>query len=152
AFAWLANGHSIGKVVLSIAHADGRAAAAPPRSRTRLASSAIPPPARREVAAIATATPPGLRAAVRAAVAAVLGFPDPEHLAADRPFRDYGLDSLLAIDAKDRIEPLVGCDLPANLLFDFPDLDQLVAHLHALLDRQARAPTNATASTSTRKP
>jgi len=73
-----------------------------------------------------------LRPRVRGAIAAALGFRTPDQLDPERTFRDHGLDSLLAIDAKDRIETLLGIPLPATLLFDHPDLDRLVAHLLAV--------------------
>jgi acyl carrier protein len=76
---------------------------------------------------------PMLRTAVRNQVAAVLGFPDPTSLQTERTFRDFGLDSLLAVDAKDRLERLTGLTLPATLLFDHPDLERLTGHLHAAL-------------------
>ncbi len=80
-----------------------------------------------------------LRAAVRAQIAAVLGFAEPGQLDADRTFRDLGLDSLLAVDAKDRLARLIGEPLPATLLFDHPDLDRLVAHLLATMFPAAAA-------------
>ena len=84
-----------------------------------------------------------LRSGVRAQIATVLGFADPEHLALDRTFRDFGLDSLLAVDAKDRLERLTGLVLPATLLFDHPDLERLVAHLHDLLFSATATPASA---------
>jgi len=72
-----------------------------------------------------------LRRRVRGVVAAAMGFRTPDELTPERTFRDHGLDSLLAIDAKDRLEALLGIALPATLLFDHPDLDRLVAHLLA---------------------
>ncbi|MBL8756426.1 MAG: SDR family NAD(P)-dependent oxidoreductase [Planctomycetes bacterium] len=71
--------------------------------------------------------------AVQTQVAKVLGFNDGDQLTSTRLFRDFGLDSLLAVDAKDRLERLTGLTLPATLLFDQPDLDRLVDHLHAAL-------------------
>ena len=82
-----------------------------------------------------------LRRAVRAQVAAVLGFAEPEQLDVGCTFRDLGLDSLLAVDAKDRLERVLGGPLPATLLFEFPDLDRLTAHLFERLFGEA--PTTA---------
>lgn len=82
-------------------------------------------------AAAAPAAP--LRERVRAAVARALGFADATQLDASTSFRDLGLDSLLAVDAKDHLEDLIGRPLPATLLFEHQDLDRLVAWLERLL-------------------
>jgi NADPH:quinone reductase-like Zn-dependent oxidoreductase/acyl carrier protein len=79
----------------------------------------------------AAARPAALKAAVRRQVATVLGFQNPDQLDPERTFRDLGLDSLLAVDAKDQLERLLGLSLPATLLFDYPDLERLTAHLFA---------------------
>lgn len=72
-----------------------------------------------------------LRRVVAEAIADALGFADAQPVLGDRAFRDLGLDSLLAVEAKEQIEERVGRRLPATLLFDFPDLESLVAHLAA---------------------
>jgi acyl carrier protein len=108
-----------------------------PRAPTAAAAA---PTARLDVMALpAHERRPALRAAVRTHVATVLGFADSMQIDADRTFRDLGLDSLLAVDAKDRLERVLGRTLPATLLFDHPDLDRLTDHLLALV-----APTPST--------
>ena len=42
------------------------------------------------------------------------------------------MDSLMAVDAKDRLETMIGVTLPATALFDHPDVARLVPHLLAL--------------------
>ncbi|HEY3919577.1 MAG TPA: SDR family NAD(P)-dependent oxidoreductase, partial [Stellaceae bacterium] len=44
---------------------------------------------------------------------------------------DLGLDSLMAVELKDRIERHLGVKLKATLLFDYPTLEALVEHLTA---------------------
>jgi acyl carrier protein len=76
---------------------------------------------------------PALHRAVQEQIAKVLGFANGDPFGSGRSFRDFGLDSLLAVDAKDRLERLTGLTLPATLLFDQPDLERLVAHLLATM-------------------
>ncbi|MCB9896965.1 MAG: SDR family NAD(P)-dependent oxidoreductase [Planctomycetes bacterium] len=55
-------------------------------------------------------------------------------LDASRPLVEMGVDSLLAVDLRNRLETSLRRDLPATLVFDHPTLDALVAHLLELLD------------------
>jgi acyl carrier protein len=48
-------------------------------------------------------------------------------------FFDMGVDSLMAIQIKDRIQQLVGRELPASVCFDYPTVVALVDHLLAEL-------------------
>jgi acyl carrier protein len=95
-------------------------AAAPATAKTATADLREVAPADRRAA---------LRRVVSTHVAQALGFADPAPLAHHVTFRDLGLDSLLAIEAKDRLERALGRTLPATLLFDHPDVERLVAHL-----------------------
>ncbi|MCC7399031.1 MAG: SDR family NAD(P)-dependent oxidoreductase [Planctomycetes bacterium] len=111
-----------------------------PRPAPNSASNSTPnsapglPTASPIVAPTTAATPAAsLRERVRAAVARALGFADATQLDASTSFRDLGLDSLLAVDAKDHLEDLIGRPLPATLLFEHQDLDRLVAWLERLL-------------------
>ena len=74
-----------------------------------------------------------LHALLRERIAKVLGFPDAALLHDQRTFREFGLDSLLAIDAQEELEVALGVKLPATLLFDQPDLRRLTAHVSGLL-------------------
>ncbi|HVE82358.1 MAG TPA: beta-ketoacyl synthase N-terminal-like domain-containing protein, partial [Myxococcales bacterium] len=78
----------------------------------------------------ARAAPKGeaLRGHVRAAVAEVFGR-RPDEVPLDRPLAELGLDSLLAMDIRDRLAVLVGRPLPAPLVFDHPTVVALARFL-----------------------
>ncbi|MGW0940592.1 SDR family NAD(P)-dependent oxidoreductase [Streptomyces sp. NPDC002666] len=73
---------------------------------------------------------------VRAAVAEILGYPPNRPVHADRGLLDLGLDSLAAVELRNRLAAETGLRLPATLLFDRPTATALAAHLHEeLTDR-----------------
>ncbi|MEU6285809.1 SDR family NAD(P)-dependent oxidoreductase, partial [Streptomyces sp. NPDC047028] len=67
---------------------------------------------------------------VRRHVRTVLGFPDQQPVEADKPFKDFGFDSLTAVEFRNGLAAETGVRLPATLVFDYPTPHELVAHLH----------------------
>ncbi|SFE31944.1 Acyl transferase domain-containing protein [Actinopolyspora alba] len=68
---------------------------------------------------------PALLEAVRGELAVVLGLSGASAVPSDRPVRELGLDSLMAVESRNRLAALVGAPLSANLLFDHPTPEDL---------------------------
>ena len=82
------------------------------------------------------ATAPDAREALvvdwlRAEVARVLGRDTPEAIDTAQGFFEMGLDSLMAVDLKRRLEKAIGLTLPRTLAFEFPSVEALARHLCA---------------------
>ncbi|MFF2331899.1 MULTISPECIES: type I polyketide synthase, partial [unclassified Streptomyces] len=79
---------------------------------------------------------------VRRNTATVLGYQGPESIEADRPFKELGVDSLTAIEFRNRVASATGERLPATLVFDHPTPDAVVSFLRGQLlgERESTRP------------
>ncbi|MFF3986031.1 SDR family NAD(P)-dependent oxidoreductase [Streptomyces sp. NPDC001797] len=70
-------------------------------------------------------------ALVREEASRALGLRSAESVRADQPLRDLGMDSVTAVELRNRIGARLGSRLPATLLFDHPTPAHLAEHLLA---------------------
>ena len=81
-------------------------------------------------------------------VARVVGAPSARSIAADQPLNEIGLDSLMAVELRNRLGRglQLARNLPATMVFDHPTLEALTRYLDGILVPQAApAPVAATA-------
>jgi aryl carrier-like protein len=79
-----------------------------------------------------------VRRLVRTELAAVLGHNRPDAVQADRGFLDLGLDSLTALELRNRLGTVTGLRLNTTVIFDHPTVTGLTAHLMERIAEQAR--------------
>ncbi|QRN93952.1 SDR family NAD(P)-dependent oxidoreductase [Archangium violaceum] len=75
-----------------------------------------------------------LQAMVRERVARVLGLDAEQPLPPERGFAELGMDSIMAVELKGRLQDTLGLKLPATLAFNFPNLQSLTEHLSSLVE------------------
>ncbi|MEV5880997.1 SDR family NAD(P)-dependent oxidoreductase [Streptomyces sp. NPDC052101] len=70
-----------------------------------------------------------VRDAVRTQVAAVLGHGSPEAIEVRRPFLELGLDSVTAVELRNRLNTTTGLRLSATVIFDHPSVAELAGFI-----------------------
>jgi acyl carrier protein len=114
----------------------------PPFLRSLLPATAVPGPAvpnlRDELLSLpAPERPVAIARFLTEQIGRALGFAADYTLDPEQRFGDLGVDSLLAVDVRNRLEAALRTSLPATLLFDYPDLAALSAHLALELGPEA---------------
>jgi acyl transferase domain-containing protein len=77
---------------------------------------------------------------VRAEVAAALRLEGPAAVPLDRPLKELGLDSLIAVELPNRLRALSGEPMPATLLYDHPTVSAVAAFIDGKIKGEAKAP------------
>ncbi|MEM7497170.1 MAG: SDR family NAD(P)-dependent oxidoreductase [Pseudomonadota bacterium] len=78
--------------------------------------------------------------AVRAAAAEILGHTDAGHVPVTRPLGELGLDSLMAMQLRDRLASMAALPLGPQIVYDHPSVAALSEHLLAMLSGSADVP------------
>nr|WP_281257009.1 type I polyketide synthase [Streptomyces alboverticillatus] len=131
-----------------------RAALAADDTGTAVDAQGQTPLAGRLAALPAGERPHTVLALVRRETADVLGYDNADAVEADRPFKDFGIDSLTAVQVRNRIATATGLRLPTTLLFDHPNPRALAADVLERLTRGGaiEAPAETTPARSTPAP
>jgi acyl carrier protein len=74
-----------------------------------------------------------LEAFVLDQAAQVLGFRNGELPPLDTPLTDMGLDSLMAVDLRNRLQKALGRELSPTVVFDYPTISSMVEMLGTML-------------------
>ncbi|HEX4421605.1 MAG TPA: SDR family NAD(P)-dependent oxidoreductase, partial [Kofleriaceae bacterium] len=77
---------------------------------------------------------------VAAEIRYVLNLGDDDPIAGDVPLAQLGLDSLIAVELRNRLGRLVHASLPPTLLFDYPTFDRLAGFLRGVVGAPAAPP------------
>jgi len=85
---------------------------------------------------------------LKAAINNVIGAPDHEPIELRKPLFDLGLDSLTAVELKNRLETNFLCSLSTTLLFDYPTLEALSGHLKTHMSELFEIPEQSVTETS----
>ncbi|AOW98937.1 hypothetical protein BJP34_05265 [Moorena producens PAL-8-15-08-1] len=65
---------------------------------------------------------------IRSVIAKTLGLPDAQKIGMQQPLFELGLDSLMAVELKNRLESSLETSLSSTLLFDYPTVEELVEY------------------------
>jgi acyl carrier protein len=77
--------------------------------------------------------PVRLRQFLHDALAGVLGFRSEARIAPQQRFFELGMDSLMSLELRNRLEAELGVKFPSTLAFDYPSLESLGDHVEELM-------------------
>ena len=92
-----------------------------------------------------------LQRRVREEIARILSVANADTVSPQRPFKELGLDSLMAIELRNALVKKVGCDLPSTTAFDHPTVEALTGFLLQTME-QGRISVGARKFTSRTEP
>jgi myxalamid-type polyketide synthase MxaC len=79
-----------------------------------------------------------IRNFLRDEVATVLNLNATVELNEESPLTELGMDSLMALELKHRLQQSSGVILPANFLFEYPTIQQAATYLNAIVESGRR--------------
>ncbi len=85
---------------------------------------------------------------VRSQVAAALGYASGDEIDPTRPFKDLGVDSLTAMEVRNRVNGASGLRLPASLVFDYPTCESVARYVQERLQGETSAGRTSTRTAS----
>ncbi|MCX4526354.1 SDR family NAD(P)-dependent oxidoreductase [Streptomyces sp. NBC_01551] len=94
----------------------------------------------REPSEVAWEQPGAVLDLVRREVAVALGHEDASAITSETPFTELGLDSLTAVELRNRLAAATGERLPTTMVFDYPTPSTLAENLRGLLAARRTAP------------
>jgi myxalamid-type polyketide synthase MxaB len=83
-----------------------------------------------------------LRTFLREQARLVLGLDATESIDLNQPLRELGLDSLIAVELRNRLGSSLKAELPATLLFDYPTIAALANYLFSEVLQKANGKQN----------
>jgi acyl carrier protein len=132
---------------LVLAASAGGPLATQPAAAAAAAAADAPAPFAETLAALGTdAAHDRLERIVREHLAALTGIADAHAIADDSGFASLGLDSMGAMELRNRVQAQIEHRLPATVAFNYPTVATLTAHLARVLAPEADACAPAPAS------
>ncbi|WP_063763225.1 type I polyketide synthase [Streptomyces sp. NRRL WC-3742] len=77
---------------------------------------------------------------IRDTIADVLDYPSPDEVDTDYTFKELGFDSLSGVEFRNRLNKVVGVQVPTTVVFDYPTPGALSGHVRDLLFPEEEAP------------
>jgi hypothetical protein len=81
-----------------------------------------------------------LRSCVMSVLARVLGHHHADAVSSVRPFQEQGMDSILVVQFAEKLSVVLGLEVRASLMFEYPTVDDLVEKLFRELQPKAPQP------------